>query len=57
MLMIRSLIPGFNLTPDFGSVTGSVWNLVANIYAIDLSFLLIDKHAMLVKNHVPLDIA
>jgi hypothetical protein len=55
--MIRSLMTGFNLTLDSDSVAGSVWNLVVNICAIDLYFLLIDKRAMLVENHVPLDIA
>jgi hypothetical protein len=47
---------GFILTFDYGSVTGSVWNLVASIRAIDLSFLLIDGFAMLVENPVSLDV-
>jgi hypothetical protein len=55
-LMIISLIIGFNLTPNYGYVTGSVWSLVANICTIDLSFLLIDNLAMLVENPVSPDI-
>ena len=54
--MIRYLITVFNLTLDLGSVAGTIWNLVANIYAIDLSFLLVDKLAMLFENPVTLDI-
>jgi hypothetical protein len=40
---------GFSLTSNYGSVAGSVWNLVANIRAISLSFLLVDKPAMLLE--------
>jgi hypothetical protein len=47
---------GFSLTSDSGSVAGSVWNLVAKIYAINLSSLLADKLAMLFENLVSLDI-
>jgi hypothetical protein len=49
-LMIKSLMMGFSLTYDSGSVAGSVWNFVANIHAIDLSFLLIDEFVILVEN-------
>jgi hypothetical protein len=49
-LIIKSLVMGFSMTYDFGSVVGSVWNFVANIHSIDLFVLLMEEFIILVKN-------